>query len=298
MTRVDKVVKGRLFIVGSARSGTTLLQAMLAKHSHIYSFPESHFFCGTIRDGRRKRWLALANVSAAKSSLKYLIQLVGRKSSARPGPRWDPRIKSFAKAFQDVVDFAAIEHGKPVWVEKTPHHIDRVDEISKFVKGAKFIHILRDGRDVVASQYHARQQDSEYWQAWSIEQMAQSWGRDVSISLSHLGAAAHFFVSYSALTADPEAVLKSVCEFADLDFELGMLNHWEAADMVLGGRKNEPWMQQVYKPIKQTHLVKFKNLFTPEQQDSVVSHLRFGGDINSVFMAEYDSQPVISEARV
>ena len=34
----------RVFIVGCPRSGTTLLQAMLASHETVYSFPETHFF--------------------------------------------------------------------------------------------------------------------------------------------------------------------------------------------------------------------------------------------------------------
>ena len=34
----------RIFIVGVARSGTTLLQSMLASHPEIHSFPETHFF--------------------------------------------------------------------------------------------------------------------------------------------------------------------------------------------------------------------------------------------------------------
>ena len=298
MTNAQNAIRGRVFIVGSARSGTTLLQAMMANNSDVFSFPESHFFCRTIRGGRRKRWFGLANVSAAKTSLKDLTQLVGREASIRSGPRWDPRIKSYASAFREIVDTVAIERGKPVWVEKTPHHIDHLKDISKFVRGARFIHILRDGRDVVASQYAAQQQDTEYWRPWSIEQMAQSWGRDVSISLNHVGQKDHYFVSYSALTANAEGILRSVCEFAELDFEPGMLNHWEAADIVLGQRSREPWMQQVYRPITDTHLVKFNALFSSEQQKSVVANLRFGGDIHTVLMAETEKYSVTSTSHV
>ncbi|MGC1525664.1 MAG: sulfotransferase, partial [Phormidesmis sp.] len=34
----------RLFLVGCARSGTTLLQSLLASHPGVASFPESNFF--------------------------------------------------------------------------------------------------------------------------------------------------------------------------------------------------------------------------------------------------------------
>ena len=37
-------VKERVFIVGVPRSGTTLIQSLLASHPQIETFPESHFF--------------------------------------------------------------------------------------------------------------------------------------------------------------------------------------------------------------------------------------------------------------
>ena len=49
--------KKAVFIIGSARSGTTLLQSMLASHPEVYSFPETHFFRGTIPKFSFLRWL-------------------------------------------------------------------------------------------------------------------------------------------------------------------------------------------------------------------------------------------------
>jgi hypothetical protein len=37
-------IKGRFFLVGCPRSGTTLLQSLIVAHSQIASFPESKFF--------------------------------------------------------------------------------------------------------------------------------------------------------------------------------------------------------------------------------------------------------------
>lgn len=285
MAAVDKGIEGRLFIVGSARSGTTLLQAMMAKNSDVFTFPESHFFCRTIRNGRRRRWFGIADVAAATRALDDLRKLVGQSDAPAAGRRWDPRIKKFASVFSRIIDDAALVGGFPVWLEKTPHHIDYVGEISEFVRGAKFVHILRDGRDAVASQFAAQQQDPAYWRPWSIEQMAKSWGRDVSISLNHFGQPDHFFVFYDDLIANAERTLNTICEFAGLKYESQMLRHWEAADTVLGNRKQEPWMQNIYQPITKTHLVKFNALFSVEQQESVITNLIHGGDIHTAFMA-------------
>ena len=46
----------RIFIVGCARSGTTLLQSILASNKAIASFPETHFFRGTIPKYRVLQW--------------------------------------------------------------------------------------------------------------------------------------------------------------------------------------------------------------------------------------------------
>ena len=41
-------MNARAFLVGCQRSGTTLLQVLMANHPDIYSFPETFFFKDTI----------------------------------------------------------------------------------------------------------------------------------------------------------------------------------------------------------------------------------------------------------
>ncbi len=48
-----------------------------------------------------------------------------------------------------------IAHGKSRWVEKTPRHIRKIDELIKLFPDARIVIIIRDGRDVVCS-YKAR----------------------------------------------------------------------------------------------------------------------------------------------
>ncbi len=43
----------RIFIVGCPRSGTTLLQSVLAAHHDVFSLPETAFFCSV----RPSRWV-------------------------------------------------------------------------------------------------------------------------------------------------------------------------------------------------------------------------------------------------
>ena len=160
-TPTNKKIDGRFFIIGSARSGTTLLQAMLASHSEVYSFPESHFFCKAAPRGRFGRRLGIAKKSFAGAAMKYLFDVLQRPDLVYLAPSRSPFFRNYGKAFVRAVDTATVDDGKRMWVEKTPHHIDFIDLIERRVESAKFVHILRDGRDVVASQVHATQQDPE-----------------------------------------------------------------------------------------------------------------------------------------
>lgn len=86
-------IQARLFLVGCPRTGTTLIQSLLAAHSQIASFPESHLLL------------------------------------AGGGTRW----------------------GQTIWLEKTPLHLLYIKQFEQFIPGVKFIHLLRNGADVVAS---------------------------------------------------------------------------------------------------------------------------------------------------
>ena len=273
-------IRGRYFIVGSARSGTTLLQAMLASHSRVFSLPETHFFCRAVPRRRRYRLLGLASRKGSKRALEELIALLARPDLAQLGPaRYSITLKAHGRAFQRILDRATADAGKDVWVEKTPHHIDFIPEIQRTVRAPRFIHILRDGRDVVASQQHASLQDPTYWKTWTVEQLVKLWNKDVRTSLRYERDPRHLLVSYEALITDPQQELHRICDFVGIQFEESMLQHWQAAEQVLGPKRSHPWMQTAYKPVQDTRLKKFRSVFTVEQQRYITSNLLFEGQV-------------------
>ena len=56
---MDNYMVSRAFIVSCPRSGTTLLQSLLAAHSDIHSFPESNFFALATPRNLWRRFLGL-----------------------------------------------------------------------------------------------------------------------------------------------------------------------------------------------------------------------------------------------
>lgn len=273
-------IGGRFFIIGSARSGTTLLQAMLASNSAVYSFPESHFFCEAAPRGRFRRRLGIVRKDIARAAFEHLMSVIQRPDLIDLAPSRSPLFRNYSKAFVRAVDTAAVDAGNSVWVEKTPHHIDFVGLIERWVEDSRFIHLLRDGRDVVASQFHATLQNPDYWGNWAINDLVGQWNADAKVSLSYEGSERHLLVSYESLIDDPERVLRAITEFINITFEVSMLRHWESTDKILGRRRTEPWMQTAFQPVEDRRLKKFKSVFSVEDQRRIIDGLSWGGQIH------------------
>lgn len=255
---------------------------MLASHSRIFSFPESHFFCRSVPRRRRHRWLGLTDRQAAQAVLRELTGLVDRPDLHAVVPRRSPLFRPYTRAFVEIVDRACAERGRDVWVEKTPHHVDFVSIIPRYVPGAKFVHVLRDGRDVVASQIDAQRQDPGYWGNWSIDRLVRFWNADTARSVSYQGKAAHCLLSYESLLEQPEPELRRLADFVGVEFEPAMLEHWRHTDEVVGWRRSHPWMQTAYKPLQDTRLKKFERVFTDDEKAFITAHLRWGGRVSEV----------------
>ena len=117
-----------IFIIGSPRSGTTLLRLILDSHPNISCGSETHF-------------------------LSQMEQIVGRywytmQRFQFDKAYWHRKIAAFFETFQS--DYAS-SRGKCRWAEKTPEYTACVQFINDVFPDCQFIHMIRDGRDVVTS---------------------------------------------------------------------------------------------------------------------------------------------------
>ena len=193
-----KTISSRAFIVGCGRSGTSLLQVMVAGHSRVFSCPETHFFDRTY--GRSQWLMRPARARRTRNVLYHIASLLGRPDFNQIVPRWSLFYGKYVPAFRTMLDTCARDAGKDMWVEKTPLHILHIPTIAKFFPDARFVHILRDGRDVVASMVEATSLDPVAWGSrFSIERCVQIWNRAVKISLSYAHNPDHMLVRYVGL---------------------------------------------------------------------------------------------------
>ena len=270
---MNQKIKHRLFIVGCPRSGTTLLQSLLTAHSQIASFPESYFFRSLNGSWPWGSWFGIASPQA-KVRLENFLRAVDREQMKRYLPKISIFQRQYASAFVRVLDTITQEQGKCIWLEKTPQHMLNIDLIERQVEDAQFIHIQRNGEDVVASLYDwaLKYPDRSWSHLRNIDLAIELWTKYVQTSQTHLHKPNHLSVSYEKLVADPRSSLTKICEFVGVDFEPVMLQqHGIASKRVV--TEDEPWKAAVSKPIANANGTKFARLFDPKQRQYITQKL-------------------------
>lgn len=210
------------FIVSAPRSGSTLLRLILGAHPRLAVPPPGWLFdlvypylysYGNLADRRNLLSLAediLATPTVGKWPVKLTPEeLVGASAEA-----------SFAGLYEALHVAYAKAEGKRRWGEKTPRNCFWMDEIRGLFPGARFIHIVRDGRDQAIDI-----SDSALW-PHSVYSGAYLWQRYVTAvrdSAERLPADAFMEIRYEDLCAAPEATIRRLCEFLREAFDSRML---------------------------------------------------------------------------
>jgi hypothetical protein len=268
-------IQARVFLVGCPRSGTTLLQCLLGAHSRIAAFPETAFYTVLYPD---RPWAARLGLASRRVQLAW--NLFARAMPLSPElasrlPRWAVWARQCSGVFVSTLDELAREQGKDIWLEKSPGHLRVAETIQRLVPRAKFIHLLRDGPDVVASLYDigANYANAEWGREFrSLDACIERWTRDARLSQSYAGRPDHCLVRYEDVVADAPAALAPVCAFVGVAFEAGMLSGYaQVADRVI--RPNETWKAANFKTIGGERGSKFHTLLSAEQQAYVLARL-------------------------
>jgi len=290
---VTEELKKRAFLVGCARSGTTLLVSLLGAHPAVKSFPESHFFVGLIGQAeartlpasevpiRRKVGrlatdlrvrLGRANREGVRARLHEFLEKANHLELFGTFPLDDPSAQVQVDAFIGLLDNLTKADDKQFWVEKTPQHLYYIDAIECYVKPVKFIHIVRSGPDVVASLYDAARKYDTVWRYYqdSVDRCINAWNKSIPVTLKNMKRPGHIAIAYEQLVDDPDLVLRRLCEFLEIEQDDGLVERYSnVARFVSAG---EPWKASVHKGIVNAN-TKFGELFTPEQQAYIKERL-------------------------
>jgi hypothetical protein len=216
-------------ILGVSRSGTTLLKAMLDAHSQL-AIPTESYFVPQLWDRHGER----PDPDAFVADLRRLSRLrewgvdpddVGRRLPAEP---------TFAEAVQAIYLDYAEARGKPRFGDKTPLYMQHLDVLPRAFPDARYVHIVRDGRDAALSLLAmTRAPRFNLARPRGVGDFACAWRREVRAARRFGREHAYFELRYEDLVAEPEARLREVAAFVGLEFESGMLEYHRREDPAL-----------------------------------------------------------------
>ncbi|HEY7876361.1 MAG TPA: sulfotransferase [Actinomycetota bacterium] len=233
------------FIVGSARSGTTLLRLMLNAHPEVAVPPESRFVTELWGNSPEVDVTAFLDALGAHNRFtawELPIEDVRRALGGRS-----------AVAYADAIDAAyrayAAARGKRRWGDKTPRYVEHIPFLARLFPDARFVHLVRDGRNVALSYADVP------FGPKTLAKAAELWARRVTRGMTDgraLGSGRYLEMRYEDLVGDIEARAKALCEFLDLPFDAGMLDYTERArsDVLPRAAKYNPHVTE--RPISQT----------------------------------------------
>lgn len=224
---LESHLKPMPIIVGSPRSGTTLLRFMLDSHSKLTIPPETGF-------------LALAPKLRGRGDKlreKFFRAVINHPQPISGWPDFEISEGAFWTALTEINPFNVAEGfrafyrlyaarlGKPRWGDKTPLYCRELDTIRRVLPEGRFIHIIRDGRDTALSL-------RRMWfsPGWEIETQAAYWRKNIlSARRAGLGRPDYMEVRYEDVILSTRVALERVCAFASLSYEDSMLTYYTRA---------------------------------------------------------------------
>ncbi len=248
-----------IFITGFPRSGTTLVAAILDRHSSITISPETHFF---------EAMKLVEDQPCQSSSTNFVERLLNT-----------PRMRDLALQPDDVYPFitqrpfvprdvfqavlTAYRHrmGKSIIGEKTPCHLMQAEKLLTWYPHSKMIFVLRDGRDAVASILKVA------WRGHGIARLhAVTWRRYIQIAQRMRREYPHrfLFVKYEDILSHPQEQVSRLDQFCHVRFEPAQVDASIATHVV--PKWEEPWKSLATRPFDSGRIGHWRTEFSQDDK--------------------------------
>lgn len=255
-----------VFIIGSARSGTTLMRAILTAHPALHIPPETACF-SAIRKFHRYRRLpwsdALRIVLTAFEYHRTFARFLDRPLTPlyQELVEMPPAVRSLAFVLHRFYMFHAslMKPEATRWGDKTPWNTFALRSIDGVFPDARFLHMVRDGRDVVASLLTM----GRYTDA---SEAARRWVASIRVA-RRFGARhpdRYLEVRYEDLVTELPREVERVCAFLDLPRDERMLRHHEVHHVV-GDVENVAHMAGARGAVHAASIGKWQTTLSAEQ---------------------------------
>jgi hypothetical protein len=225
-----------VFIVGCPRSGTTLLRHILDTHPQITVTPEAHWIPrffeqrkGLTPDGMVTPQL----IPQLLEDPKFAHFHVGQEDLLT---LLDGRPVSYASFITGIFDVYGEDRGKVLVGNKTPDSARRMRTLHALWPEARFIHLIRDGRDVALSFMNwpkvlqKKPGNFPTWKEDPVSTAALWWELNVRCgrrAVEWLDPKLYYEMRYESLIANPAGECAAVCDFLGLPYDDAMLGFHE-----------------------------------------------------------------------
>jgi hypothetical protein len=259
-----------IFIIGSERSGTTLVLAILACHPRIavpevtWYYPRFRPYLHTYGDLQN-----IENFNTLAHEMAYGLRVpfwrmedvnadtFGTEIAARAAEIEQSYVGVFAAMFERYARYV----NKPRWGEKTPGNVFYVEKILQDFPNAQFIYIYRDCRDASAEFI-----DSQFGptNAYSAAVMWHDGQQAVKPFRQSLAADQWFNICYEDFVRNPVQSLKNMCAFLGEDYDDALMEFHTTPIAQRRGKTKDNWA--LAHPITDRHVGIYKNQLSLDQQ--------------------------------
>ena len=254
-----------VFIVGSGRSGNTLLRRILNRNEALFIPPETYVLGRSIA-----QWTFLPFLGANRLKQKMAKNLIEHKEFSTFGIDCPQKLMNSINS-PDNINLAdsinafymhyADVHGITAqrWADKTPLNTYYIFQIMAVFPAAKFIHIKRDPYDTISSYmksnlYNNLTEASFRW--FDSINLLKSFAVDYPESIVE--------ISYEDMVTAPTPTIKAVCDFIQVEFTPDMLEVDNNVEN-LGDVNSLKHHQNVKKPIDKSRIGQGKKSLSPQQ---------------------------------
>ena len=221
-----------MFIVGYPRSGSSLLQALLATQPGLVSLPETHFFTTLRRVCKHG-----ADLNIRPDSLPDVIEAINAATGISLGLEHRSMLERgcadgrlTAKLLFEVLVEHLLQRStgdgywEQRWIEKTPGHVFHMYDIAELYPAAQFVAIVRHPAAATAS----RRDNLPGESCFSLDELACRWCKTCRVidNFAHAVPERLRLVRYEDLVADHEQIVKQLCGFLRVAFDSEALTRY------------------------------------------------------------------------